>query len=106
MTASPTILLISLFLITAITRVSPLAISSWLKKQWWINTLAKSFPYLILTLLILLDLEKRFSNEHISILATAVGIAGTSLAHHFMKRSILSIAIGVIFYNVASFYLT
>ena len=84
--------------VTVVTRLAPLAIGNWVKRQYWAGKLAEQLPCMILVLLLIHDFEERAMPFSKFTVAALVGLGVTLLTQHFKRKTMLSIAIGVITY--------
>ncbi len=96
---------IALFALSLFTRMGPLLISNFLKKQAWIEKISKYLPCMILTLLLFHDIESRSikSDENLLILLGSISLC--LLTHLWLRQTILSIVIGVAAYATMNYFI-
>ncbi len=97
--------LFALFIISFVTRVGPLLIGNWLKKQAWMQRISLYLPCMILTLLLFHELAGKMFGKHPQILAPLIGVGVTLLIHLWKRQAIVSIIAGVIAFTTASWLL-
>ena len=95
---------LTLVSVSVITRLGPLVIGKWLKKQTWITPLATQLPLMILILLLFHIIEDDIMMGGQVLLANILGLASSLAIHYWKKQSILSISIGVIVYILVMYF--
>lgn len=93
---------IMLTTVTVVTRLAPLAIGKWVKRQYWAGKLADQLPCMILVLLLIHDFEQRAWPFSTLTLAALLGLGATLTCHYFKRKTMLSITIGVLIYITAT----
>lgn len=93
---------IALTLVTLITRLAPLLVGKWVKRQYWAGHLAGQLPGMILFLLLIHTLEDKIWSVGPETLAAVFGLAATVTCHYVKRNTILSITIGVLVYMAAT----
>ena len=98
MTITVVMTCVVLTMLTLITRLSPLMIGGWLQRQKWVAKLSSQVPCMILVLLLLHDLEGRVFFNSLSAVSIGIGLGATLLSQRLQGRTVISIAVGVVFY--------
>ncbi len=95
---------ITLFLLSLFTRIGPILIGNFLQRQTWISKLSKKLPCMILTLLLIFEIEMRSRNPHENTFIIISSIALTLLIHLWMRQVVLSISVGVAAYAFFQYF--